>query len=282
MKVYALLTSCLILGATAARSQSPAVGGQSGAATSPSQVSPTPGAGASPSSNNQSQPGQSSTSPTLGAGASAQVNDPFLNRTNSLNSGTNLTGQAGSSQSGVGISGSQNGVGASGAIGGQNGAGISGSANAGGVAGSSTTGGSINESAGAATPPNPAIGGSAGTGTNSLGQTRSAGSISEASGAGTATSEERSFNQRLRAGLMADKADHGLSAQNLANIQIANHAGTIVLTGTVKNEGQKQAIESRLKKMDGVRSIDNQLTIGEKKDQDKDKDQDSRRESTTR
>ena len=283
MKKYAVIAVCLILGGTAAQSQTQSTS-QSAPSRGTSQIQP---------NTSPTQPGYSGQASGIGVQVSEQASDGrSIARTNSFRnqSGGALQNQNGSlltdpsaSPSGVSVAGSTN----------QPRVGVSGSVNTGGLAGSVNEGGTINEAAGAQLP-STQIGASAqigstnqastnafrstnslgstnqfstkNFGTNSLGFTNQGSVISESSGAatpgvGSQTAQDRSFTQRLRASVMSGDTNGVYSPQNMSNINISSHDGVVTLTGTVKNEGQKRSLEARFKQMEGVKSINNQLTV---------------------
>jgi hypothetical protein len=87
------------------------------------------------------------------------------------------------------------------------------------------------------------------------------GTINEPSGT---PAQDRAFTQRLRAAIVAGGTQSIFSPENNSNITIANQNGVVTLSGNVKNEGQRRSLEARIKQMQGVTSVNNQLVVSEK------------------
>jgi hypothetical protein len=80
-------------------------------------------------------------------------------------------------------------------------------------------------------------------------------------GIGSSAATDASFTQRLREALIASGTDEVFSRQNMSGITVSSQNGVVTLRGAVKNEGQKRSIESRLRQMQGVTAVNNQLVV---------------------
>lgn len=69
------------------------------------------------------------------------------------------------------------------------------------------------------------------------------------------------FNQRLRAALLQTGATRIYFPQTRSTVTVANQNGTVMLTGMVTSEAEKQEIEKRIRKTQGVTIVDNQLKV---------------------
>lgn len=56
------------------------------------------------------------------------------------------------------------------------------------------------------------------------------------------------------------QSDSSLST-SARNVQVTEESGKVTLTGTVDNDSEKNRIESMVKKVDGVKSVSNKLTV---------------------
>lgn len=238
MKHYAVIIACLALNAGIALSQNQSASQagdsrtQSGATAQPQtpqpgQVPPPVGnSGATGTIGGQSDASQNSSinssTATDAAGANRSLGTPPL-----TSSGTNRTSTSGaySSQTGTTQSTTQPGT----------------------TSSSSTLG------AGSST---------------STSSSRAGGSIlTDPAGAGTTattpeTATDRALSDRLRQTISSQSSATAGTESNMKNVKITSHNGAVTLRGNVKTEGEKRSIEMRLKNIDGVVSIDNQLTVG--------------------
>jgi len=97
------------------------------------------------------------------------------------------------------------------------------------------------------------------------------------SGSMTGTPADMAMAQRVRAELLNGGMGVGgpatpgasrvpgqgtLSAQTLGNVQINANNGAITLQGSVPSEAERRAIETRVRRLGGVRTVVNNLTVG--------------------
>lgn len=73
------------------------------------------------------------------------------------------------------------------------------------------------------------------------------------------TAFDRAFNQRLRSALIVGGG--GVTSETVKGVLVSSSNGSVTLNGTVANESERQLIESRLRSVIGVRSINNQIQI---------------------
>ena len=69
------------------------------------------------------------------------------------------------------------------------------------------------------------------------------------------------FSQRLTAALAQTGATRIYFPQTRSTVTVANQNGTILLTGLVSSQAEKQEVEARIKKTRGVTIVDNQLKV---------------------
>jgi hypothetical protein len=69
------------------------------------------------------------------------------------------------------------------------------------------------------------------------------------------------LSDRVRSAL--NQSDTSTTVQAAANIQVMSSNGRVTLRGMVSSEQEKQRLEDLAKQVEGVQSVDNQLTIGQ-------------------
>ncbi len=283
MKKYAIIITCLALSAPLARSQAPSSSQNQSAAqnplppsaserasgtlpgprssSNPSAVSPATGLGSQVITN-----GAGTGTGTFGAG-SAATQPSALDRNNSSTSSATDRGTLNDPSGASRPTGPGTPPLTSSAVGTDSSAAVKGSTSTARAAGAVNSGTGIPTSS--ATP---SVSGKDSS-TNSLGgsasaiDTRSttAGAIvTEPSGASTESTSDRSLTQKLRQALNAEGSTTVPSRQNNEDLKITSRNGVVTLQGNVKNEGQKRSIEARLKNVDGVVSINNELKVSDK------------------
>ena len=93
--------------------------------------------------------------------------------------------------------------------------------------------------------------------------------ITDPSGGSTDNPGDRSLTQKLRQALTSESST-GVEGANVSSpqsdIKIMSRNGMVTLRGNVKNEGQKRSIEARLKNVEGVTSIKNELRVSANED----------------
>ncbi|MEO7678872.1 MAG: BON domain-containing protein [Verrucomicrobiota bacterium] len=77
----------------------------------------------------------------------------------------------------------------------------------------------------------------------------------------TLSNGEEVFNQRLRSSLLQTGATRIYFPQTRSTVTVANQKGTVTLSGQVANEAERQQIESRIRKTQGVTTVNNQLQV---------------------
>jgi hypothetical protein len=77
---------------------------------------------------------------------------------------------------------------------------------------------------------------------------------------GLATADQ-AFAQRLQAALARSGATQVFFPQTRSTIQVLNQNGTVTLQGVVMSEAEKQSIEAKVRAMQGVTAINNQLQV---------------------
>ncbi|MEO6417851.1 MAG: BON domain-containing protein [Polyangiaceae bacterium] len=75
----------------------------------------------------------------------------------------------------------------------------------------------------------------------------------------TTPAQDQKITQSVHKTLMADKT---LSAP--AGVKITTSSGKVTLKGTVVSDDEKDRIESEVKKVPGVQSVDNELKVQKK------------------
>ena len=284
MKKYAVIITCLALSAPFARSQATPSGQSQSSAQNPSQPSSSersvealPGPRSSSSTSGVS-PGATATGSqtitngagpgTFGAGSAVtQTSDVERN-----NSSTSSAADRGTINDPSGAS-RQTGLGTPPLTAGRT---VS-SASEKGNASTASSSSSITSGTGISSPSsNPSVYGKGSTSsTNSIGgspgsreassSTTAGGIVTEPSGASTESASDRSLTQKLRQSLNTEGSTTVTSKQNNEGLNITSRNGVVTIRGNVKNEGQKRSIEARLKNVDGVVSINNELKVSDKR-----------------
>jgi hypothetical protein len=75
------------------------------------------------------------------------------------------------------------------------------------------------------------------------------------------TAADQAFVQRLQAALARSGATQVFFPQTRSSIQVINQNGAITLQGVVMSEAEKQSIEAKVRAMQGVTAINNQLQV---------------------
>lgn len=78
---------------------------------------------------------------------------------------------------------------------------------------------------------------------------------------GTQSAQSSPMEQRIRTELR--EANLGLQEQQLNQMQIRIEQNTVTLSGTVPNQETARAIEQRVRQMDGVQNVQNQLRVNQ-------------------
>jgi osmotically-inducible protein OsmY len=79
---------------------------------------------------------------------------------------------------------------------------------------------------------------------------------------GTPSPFDQALTQRLRSALVVGQTQlGGISQENLNSLNIISENGVVTLRGTVANARERQMVESQLRRVVGVRSLNNQIQI---------------------
>jgi len=79
---------------------------------------------------------------------------------------------------------------------------------------------------------------------------------------GTPSAYDQALTQRLRSALVVGQSQlGGISQENLNSLNIVSENGVVTLRGTVANARERQLVESQLRRVVGVRSLNNQIQI---------------------
>jgi osmotically-inducible protein OsmY len=246
MKKQFIFTAAFILSAALAQSQTSS-GGSSGNSGGSSGAASSSSGGTATSSGQSAQPSGFGTGaqPPQGANVNAGANAGAFRpqdatRERVFVNTQNRPGAGGTNQSTFGVNQPFGGTNEP-RFGSTNGQ-VPFSTNVGPAAIAGTNSATVNEAAGATA--NPALGTPATPGTASQN-----------------AAADQLFAQRLQAALSRSGATQVYFPQTRSTIQVMNQNGTITLQGIVSSEAERQSIENRVRAMQGVTGINNQLQV---------------------